>query len=78
MYSIGDWLLCNKNLFFSDGSKSFSKNKLYEVKGIKEDGGLYLSNDDDEHHGVCSDDEYGAWLQYFSKVKPFERKLKFT
>ena len=76
-YFVGEMLLCNKDLFFRDSSeKVFTENKYYVVADTEgEDGDtLYLLNNNGDEHGVTR----GSWLEYFSKLKPFERKLKFT
>lgn len=60
-YSIGEYLICNKDLYMSNGHICFFKNKKYRVTGVSSRGIELYSE-------IGCDHQIGEnWTQYFEK-----------
>ena len=78
IFSVGQPILCNKNLYFCDGELCFSIGVIYKVYYISTEGGGYqLKNNQGELHYIGFEGEEDTWTHHFSVIRLFELPLKF-
>lgn len=68
-------LYCKKDLYMTNGEKSFTKGCIYLVSDKNSERSYNLVDDYDYCHEISNDDDAGNWLRYFRKVTKTELQI---